>query len=534
MRVWVQMPTELEVAADVFPGFALERPILGLVGLAAVVAVRVGLPRLRAMRRRAGVLKSERGFALPFALLAVVVLMIMVASAIDYTVSNFHSAVHSKQRNLSYVAAEAGLNAATAWLWNNSGQWHASSPVTVSASVGSNGLAYTYTLTPNFPIWTISVVGTAPSLTSGIQADRHTVSEQVKVGASSAGVSINLWNMYFSDVAAGAPNQCMHWNAIIEVPMYVRGDVCVDANGDSDPIAGWPPATLPGAPQLMVGAHVYLNGGHFGWSGGKMNIIQTGIGCTAYNSGAPGASHNPCSSSDSLYALSYQTGTPNLAKPVVDLATWYKDSLPGPKNACTSGTFAGGFDTDGLQNNSLGTVNLTPATAYDCKYTDGTGATVGEVKWTPGAPGTLLINGTVFWDGNLVVSSSFNYTGRATFYFGGTITLNSGVSVCGIAACATTWNTDTNMLILVSGSANQSPSWAINAAATSKMQGAMEAVGDINQNSGATMWGGLIAHQLYNLSANDNWKAFNTGTAGQPASGSYQEGMSVVPGSFKG
>ena len=90
------------------------------------------------------------------------------------------------------------------------------------------------------------------------------------------------------------------------------------------------------------------------------------------------------------------------------------------------------------------------------------------------------------------------------------------------------------MLVFVAGSPNQSPSWAINSAASSKMQGAMEAVGDINQNNGATMWGGLIAHQLYNLSANDNWVPFNTGTAGQPAQGTYQEGIIQVPGSFTG
>ena len=223
-----------------------------------------------------------------------------------------------------------------------------------------------------------------------------------------------------------------------------------------------------------------------------------------------------------------------MTKPTVDLATWYKDALPGPQHNCTSGTFPGGFDGDATQNNSLGTVNLTPVTAYDCQFTDATGAQDGRVKWTPGSPGTLVINGTVFWDGNLVVSSSFNYNGRATFYFGGTITLNSGVSVCGIASCASSWNTDTNMLVLVAGSANQSPSWAVNSAATSKMQGAIEAVGDINQNNGATMWGGLIAHQLYNLSANDNWVAFNTATAGQPGQSAYVEGLTNVPGSYAG
>jgi Tfp pilus assembly protein PilX len=512
MRFRVQMPNNSLVSADVSSGPAVERPTRGVVALT----------------------KSERGFALVYVLLCMVMLTIMTTSVVQYTVSNSHTAGESNQRNLAFAQAESGLNAAVSWLYNNQSQWHSTSPIT-TGPIGSNGLTYTYTLTPNFPIWTIKSTGTSTA-TQGALATTHTVSENLKVGESSAGINITLWNMYFSDAPAGTPSQCMHWNAIIESPIYVRGDICVDANGDSDAIVGWPPVSLPGAAQIQIGGHVYLNGGHFGWSGAnpKINKIQTGIGCAQWNSGTPGASHNPCSSADNLWAQQYLTGTPNLTKPTIDLATWYKDSLPGPKNNCTSGTFPGGFDTDGTQNNSLGTVNLTPVSAYDCKFTDGTGATVGEVKWTPGAPGTLLINGTVFWDGNLVVSSSFNYTGRATFYFAGTITLNSGVSICGYAACGTSWNTDTNMLVLVAGSANQSPSWAINAAATSKMQGAMEAVGDITQNSGATMWGCLLAHQLYNLSANDNWKPFNTGTAGQPATGSYQEGLSVVPSSFSG
>jgi Tfp pilus assembly protein PilX len=528
------MPNEVTVPAEVSPGLAVESPIPSLAGLAAVADMRVGLPQPHGTRRAFVLVKSERGFALPFALLCVVVLVIMVTSALQYTVSSFHAAVHSNQRNLSFAAAENGLNAATSWLYNNPGQWHATSPITASGSVGPTGLTYTYTLTPNFPVWTVSSTGTAPSPTQGTLVDSHTLSEQVRMGDSSAGVNINLWNMYFSDVPAGTPNQCLHWNAIIEVPMYIRGDVCLDPNGDSDPITGWPPASLPGAAQLQVGGHIYLNGGHIGFGTKKLNIIQTGLGCAAYNNGTPGPAHNPCSASDNLLALQYLTGTANLTKPTIDLATWYTDSLPGPKHNCTSGAFAGGFDTDNTRNNSLGTVNLTPASAYDCKYTDATGATVGEIKWTPGSPGTLLVSGTVFWDGSLVVSSSFNYTGRATLYFAGTITLNSGVSICGIANCGSSWNTDTSMLVLVAGSANQSPSWAINSAATSKMQGAMEAVGDINQNNGATMWGGLIGHQLYNLSAHDNWVPFNTGTAGQPATGAYQESLSVVPGSFKG
>jgi hypothetical protein len=464
------------------------------------------------------------------------VLTLMGTTIAVYTVSNMRATTDSNQHTTAYAAAEEGMNMALSWLYNNPSSWHSTTPISVGPlSTGAgNNTTYAYTLTPSYPIWTVSSTGTASNKTGGSRPVTRRVGQSVKVSDSTSGVNLNLWNMFFSDAPAG---NCLHWNAIVEVPMYIRGDMCLDANGDSDAIPGWPPASLPGAAQLQVGGTISITPpGHLGWSGSHLNIVQTGVGCK-YNGGSL---HNPCNSSDAITANQYLTGTPSLAKPVIDLASWYKDSLPGPQHNCTSGSFAGGFDNDSTQNTSLpAAVNLTPATAYDCKFTDAAGNLDGEVKWTPGSPGTLLVNGTVFWDGNLVVSSSFNYTGRATFYFGGTITLNSGVKVCAIAGCsAATWNTSTNMLILVAGSGNLSPSWAVNLAATSTFQGAIEAVGDANQNgtpsSGATVDGGLIAHQIYNLSPNDSWVDFHLPIAGQPGQSSVTEGMSMVPGTYTG
>lgn len=502
--------------------------LIPFAGVALALRRRFETPRQLAARAR-----GQEGFALVLALGISMVMIIMGTTIAVYTASDARSATDSNQRVLAYQAAERGLNVALAWFYSNPSQWHATSPITYGPASAGAGVTYSYTLTPNFPIWTVSSTGSAPNKTQGSKPDKRTLMKSVEIQASDGGVNISLWNMFFSDAPVG---NCLHWNAIVEVPMYVRGDMCVDASGDSDPIPGWPPVSLPGAAQLQVGGTISVTPpGHLGWSGAHINIVQTGVGCK-YNGGSL---HNPCNSGDSITANQYLTGTANLTKPVIDLASWYKDSLPGPQHNCTSGSFTGGFDNDATQNNSLpSAVNLTPATAYDCKFTDGAGAVDGEVKWTPGSPGTLLINGTVFWDGNLVVTSSFNYTGRATFYFGGTITLNSGVNVCGISGCTSSWNTSTNMLILVSGSGNVSPSWAVNLAATSTFQGAIESVGDVNQNgtpsSGATVWGGLIAHQIYNLSPNDKWVNFNLPAAGQPGGTLAVESLNSVPGSFSG
>jgi Tfp pilus assembly protein PilX len=519
---------------DLVPYLADSTAAAAVVDLAVLVLVPAGCLAI-GLRRRFGsplrIAGSQQGFALIMAVGISAVLMIVGTTVAMYTASTMRSATDSRQRNLAFGAAESGASAAIAWLANNQSQWHAAAPVSAGPVSLGGGMTYSYTLTPNFPIWTVKSTGKAPNKAQG-STDTHTITRSVQVQASAPGINLTLWNMFFSDAPVG---NCLHWNAIVEVPMYIRGDMCLDTNGDSDPITGWPPASLPGAAQLQVGGTIFITpSGHLGYGSNKLNIVQTGVGCNYNNGGL----HNPCNANDKILANQYLTGTGSLAKPVIDLATWYKDSLPGPKNPCTSGSFPGGFDSDSTQNNSLGTVNLTPASAYDCVFTDGGGNVDGEVKWTPGSPGTLLVNGTVFWDGNLVVSSSFNYTGRATFYFGGTITLNTGVHVCGIANCTSSWNTNTDMLVLVAGSNNLSPSWAVNLNTSSVFQGAIEAGGDINQNgpgsTGSTVMGGLIAHQIYNLSPNDTWANFNLSAPGQPGGGTASESLAAVPGSFSG
>ncbi len=78
----------------------------------------------------------------------------------------------------------------------------------------------------------------------------------------------------------------------------------------------------------------------------------------------------------------------------------------------------------------------------------------------------------------------------------------------------------------------------MNLNATSTFQGAIEAVGDVNQNgtpsSGSTVWGGIIAHQIYNLSPNDKWENFNLPAAGQPGTTNVTESLTPVASSFSG
>ena len=67
------------------------------------------------------------------------------------------------------------------------------------------------------------------------------------------------------------------------------------------------------------------------------------------------------------------TNPPIIAKPTADLPTGTRTPQLGPQSACTTGSFPGGFDNDTTLNVSRGEIDLTPASAYDCRKLDALG-----------------------------------------------------------------------------------------------------------------------------------------------------------------
>jgi hypothetical protein len=196
-----------------------------------------------------------------------------------------------------------------------------------------------------------------------------------------------------------------------------------------------------------------------------------------------------------------------LEKPAVDVPYWYVSSKPGPRQGCTSGSFPGGFDTDTTLNRSLPVpVNLTPSAAYDCQVVDARGNLVGRLAWTPGVggPGTLTILGTIFFDGNIIVSSAVNavYQGRATIYAAGTIAMSNSVSLCGVAGCNSSWQPAQNLLALVAGSSTDPTGFSLSTSST--FQGAIYVVNDYQQWNGSTVWGPIIARQVSLMNSSTN------------------------------
>jgi Tfp pilus assembly protein PilX len=513
-----------------------------LLAFAAAGALAVQAGRRRTSGQLPGWVASERGLALPMALGIMVVLAISVTAVTEYTMSNTRNASNSTAGQLAYAAAESGLNDALSVLYS-SGSPHlrASLPdVTTGQSLKSTPrykVSYTYTSALADPFWTITVVGRVENVTEGTRPVTRTIKRVVQISASAPqGSNLTVWNYVYSDAAPGTTCLTISNTAGFSTPVYAKGDLCLGQTAHLDHNSAWG-ASSP--PQVQVGGTIKLsNNAYVGTSAAHINTVQVANGCTNQSNSTVHA----CTSADPVWADGITTTPPTLTKPVIDLATWYKDAEPGPSHACTtsSGT-PPAFDNDTLQNASLGNVNLTPAVAYDCQFKDPFGNLLGQIKWDPpsggGAYGNLTFNGAIFFDGNLNWTANAVYHGRGTIYFGGTINFSTNNTyLCGSSsACDATWNTSTDLLVLVAGSNAQSPSFAINLGNAVKFQGSLEAVGDVNESNGDALWGSVIAHQVYLANgATDYYVPFGTPVPGQPGLSGPQESLIFPPNSFSG
>jgi hypothetical protein len=107
-----------------------------------------------------------------------------------------------------------------------------------------------------------------------------------------------------------------------------------------------------------------------------------------------------------------------------------------------------------------------------------------------------VVDGTVFVDGNIVMSGSQQvvYSGRGTIYASGRIDLQGSQQICGAWAAGCDfagWDPGTAMLMLVAGSTSDDPSF--NAGQTMQFQGGVYAAGNYTQGPSAQVQGPKIA-----------------------------------------
>jgi Tfp pilus assembly protein PilX len=420
----------------------------------------------KTLRPSAGRFGRERGQALPMVLGMMLVFGIAVA-AVSITVSSTQSRTkRDVSRERAFALAEAGLNNALALLYNSADP--ANSSAITGGSTPLNGGTAAWSGTLSGSTWSLTGTGSVSSPVAGGGTVSRTIS--LKVNVSTAG---SPWSYFFSSSTSGCMS--LKKDAVIAAPLYVRGNLCVGKDG-----------IISGAPLEVDGNLSLSSGATVGSPGSPVDAAHLVGGCDGH----------ACTAADGVYATTLDTVSQNLAKPAVDLAGWYAQAKPGPANACTTGSVPGGFDNDGNgPNGSRTAFDLMPAFSYDCQVTDGSGNVIGRFSWTPGAPGTLVVAGTIFIDGPLAIPMDGNgvYSGRATIYASGTVSWGKDSRLCGVATCDTAWNSNTNLLMLVAGSSSTN-AYTMDKNAT--FQGMSYAVGGFSAKKDVDHWGPIIAEDL--------------------------------------
>lgn len=466
---------------------------------------------------------DESGIALVLALVCMVALGTAVTSITYYATQNFRQSGQQRSGQSALALAEAGLNLAYSTLENasNPGSSSAVSASPVPDVPLADGFATYYgAYNATTQVWTLYGIGKAwdPARPGRLIVRR--VSGRARIGSASVGGANNaVWNYVYADSTATCTSIGNSVN--VNVPFYVKGNLCMSNSAIVTSYA------------LEVGGTLTMNspGNSVGLPASPMREAHIGGGCST-----DGVRYTkPCGPSQRVYAQISDSTPVALSKPPVDLAGTAQNAELGPAHGCTVGSLPwGGFDRDtNPLNVSLGTIDLVPTrTTYDCKALDSSGNVVGRLAWDGR---TLTVAGTIYLDANISFGQRNNvvYDGKATIYASGTISVAQYSTLCPVAACDSTWDVRTDLLAWVSGKA--CPGTGVGIANNSTFQGAIYAVCDYTEGNGATVWGPIVANQIYLQNSTVNhYVPIGTLLPGMPSTEDQVQTIVPEPGSWGG
>ena len=459
-------------------------------------------------------LRDESGIALVMAVGIMTVLMAMGATVVYYAGSNARSAEYSTDDAKGVNLAEAGMNYARAILWADADP---TSPTTFSGgplTLEGGTVTYSGAYDAVTKIWTLTGTGTFTNPTGGTAPISRSASSQVLVTATT-GLDA-AWGYLFADTSSCT---LLENNLTIDAPIYVRGDLCMKNS-----------ALVTGDLIQVRGKVQIENQASIGTASAPVPQVRVAGGCRYPWSGSY---VTPCGTSQKVYRTIFSSTVPDLQKPAVDMAGWYANAKPGPMSpTCTTGSFPGQFDNNSTLDRSNGTQYLFPTSAYDCQVKDAGGNLLGRIAYTPGNPGTLIIEGVVFFDGKVELQGNRDvvYQGRGSIYATDVIKIQNFVRLCGVAACDATWNPDQNLLLFVAG-ATADDGFLIDNNTT--FQGAVYVVNDFLQANSVVVCGPVIAQELVIQNNTDNcFVPFSTGVPGMPGTSTPSVSLVNVPDSF--
>jgi cytoskeletal protein CcmA (bactofilin family)/Tfp pilus assembly protein PilV len=459
-------------------------------------------------------LRSERGVALPIALGATLVISIALVTVLEMSLSSQRSSTFSKADQSALAVADAGLNQAESVLaqadaMNPAAMPSSGAPATVSVDGGSVQYwgSMDGSVTPH--VWTLNATSTVANPSGGSSLS-HTVSAQYELLGTAA--NDEAWNYVYSNSLA-----CLNLvnNFDVRAPLYARGDVCLrnDANflGPTFDVQG----TVETRNTASVGTTTF-----------SVPTVRVAGGCRF---GTSGPFNLPCTTADRVWAASFNSNPPVVPKPTMDAAYWRTYARPGPNQYCTTGSFPGGATSF----TTLGTVNLTPASTYDCTVVL-SGVQVGRIAWN-NTSSVLTIDGVVYFDGDIELNGNFNgtYTGRGVVY-ANTVSFRNDAKLCAISGCPTTgWDPNTAVLVLV---ARSTATPAVSVSNATKFQGAVYTAGGFRIENTASMQGPVIAESLdiQNAGLVGSWPPITGLLPGMPSNGGGPGYVRRIAGSWRG
>jgi Tfp pilus assembly protein PilX len=446
------------------------------------------------------VVQDERGVALVMALIIMAALAGTTAALVIPGAVNQRNSLKSGDARQAFALAEAALaygegsvyGAGTTFKSPITGT--ATSPNVIPTQAGGGTGTWYATVAPDGITWTIYGDGTV----DGVKREVHA---QATDPSQTTVTDSGVWNYVYADNANTGCATTLTASITISVPVLIRGDFCIGGS-----------LNFTGA-QLQVGGNLSVTGSaKIGASTKKITSLQVGLtssSTSTCNSVTPGTgacdgSHSP------IYATTVSKGltvTPQMpcigqpsswdsqcadppgTSPAVLNGTWYK--LHAYYNAQASLTKSGCptnlLDNDTTLNNSDTSISsvMFGTTDYDCKV--GTN----EIKWNHTTK-ILYVSGTLYFDGSLALSGTIVYTGQASIYFTGGVSMGNNSSFCGIASCTTSWNPDLNGIIFIAGC------WSNSTGST------LTTTGCVNLSGGATAQFGVYCTTDYATAGNSS------------------------------
>ena len=429
--------------------------------------------------------QSEDGIAMVMAVGILVVLGMLAIAVTAYTTAGQRTASRSSAGVSAYSLAEAGINNAMAVLAKPRSALDPSLLPERVTSYDSGSVRWWGTLPTGSSTWTVTSIGTMRNPTGGSQPVRRKISVSVRVRPSFMQPTNNpAWN-YIIATRTSTPKGCdqsLNNSVNIQSPMYVLGNLCLNT-----------PSQITGGPLQVHGSMKLDVNTNVGSSSVPLNELHVRNGCSYKNGAFVLPQNGGCVPAQKIWTTVADASPITLELPTADYPSWYVNSAPGPRQACTtqSGTVPV-FDNNAIWDNSVGGVfNLTPpASDYSCVVQSGN-KVVGQLSWNHTAK-TLAIVGTVFIDGSVTVNYGYQnvpilYTGTGTIYVGGTFLFHNTQLCATITAAGDTcdfphWDPNSTFLVIVAdGDGGQVP------------------VGDSIQLVSSSFEGGLFAKNAIEL-----------------------------------